>query len=223
MTRRPWVVPAGLVLLTVVPAIGGAVRLVQLAQGAVTPDNERFLASPVPVVVHIVGAVVFLGVGAFQFVPALRRRGNRWHRWAGRVLVPAGLAGALGGLEMTLFQRAYPGDGELLQGIRLVVGTAMVTSLVLGYLAARRGAWVRHRTWMMRGYAIGMGAGTQLFTLGGWAALVGTPTGTARALLHALGWLINLVIVEVWLYRRSSRTPVRRPPALRTAQVSSGT
>src|SRR5690349_7134127 len=157
MPRRPWVVPAGLVLLTVVPAVGGAVRLVRLAQGAVTPDNERFLASPVPVVVHIVGAVVFLGLGAFQFVPKWRRGGHRWHRWTGRLVVPAGLAGALGGLEMTLFQRAYPGDGELLQGIRLVVSTAMVASLVLGHVAARRARWVRHRAWMMRGYAIGMG------------------------------------------------------------------
>jgi hypothetical protein len=62
-------------------------------------------AWPVPValialsVVHILGAAVY-AVGAFQFLPSLRRRHLVWHRRAGRVLAVAGLLVA-GSAHMT--------------------------------------------------------------------------------------------------------------------------
>ena len=55
-------------------------------------------------IVHIIGSSVFLLLGALQFVPSLRRR--RWHRIAGRIVAPAGLASALSALWMTLFYHA---------------------------------------------------------------------------------------------------------------------
>lgn len=49
-----WLVPIGLILLSVIPLAGGAFRLTQLTGGAaVTPENARFFASPLPVLVHI--------------------------------------------------------------------------------------------------------------------------------------------------------------------------
>ena len=67
--------------LMVVPMGGGAVRVASLVSGAeVTRDNARFFDAPVPVLVHIFGAAVFALLGAFQFVPSLRRGGRRWHR-----------------------------------------------------------------------------------------------------------------------------------------------
>ena len=57
---------------------------------------------------------------------------------------------------------------------------------------------------MMRGYAIGLGAGTQVFTLLPWAAVAGEPTGVNRAFLMAAGWMINLAVAE-WFIRRDSK------------------
>ena len=52
--RRAWLVPAGLVLLSLVPALAGAARLVELAgRPEVTAANERFVAMPAPVVLHL--------------------------------------------------------------------------------------------------------------------------------------------------------------------------
>jgi uncharacterized membrane protein len=103
----------------------------------------------------IVTATVYNLVGAFQFSPGLRRRRPRWHRAAGRVLIPCGLAAALAGLWMSQFYPAPEGDGPLLYLIRLVFGGAMVAALILGFIAVRRGDFTRHRAWMIRGYAIG--------------------------------------------------------------------
>ena len=95
--RRTWLVPAGLLALSAVPVIAGAARVSELTGGAaVTPDDARFFASPVPVLVHIVGASLYCVLGAFQFASGFRRRRPGWHRAAGRLLVPCGLAAALG-------------------------------------------------------------------------------------------------------------------------------
>ena len=70
-----WRVPIALVALAIVPVVAGSVRLIELFGGAaVMPPNARFDASPVPVVTHIVSAIVFAVVGAFQFSTRIRQR-----------------------------------------------------------------------------------------------------------------------------------------------------
>ncbi|HKN50891.1 MAG TPA: DUF2306 domain-containing protein [Amycolatopsis sp.] len=200
-TRRQWRAPAALMVLCAVPVLAGAFRIAQLTSGApITPDNARFFASPVPVVLHIVGASVFCLLGAVQFVPRLRRRSG-WHRIAGRVVVPCGLVAALSGLWMTLFYPRPAGDGDLLTAFRLVFGSAMVFALVFGFVAILRRDVGTHKAWLMRGYAIGVGAGSQAVTSTVWLVLVGVPGEFARALLMAAGWVINLAVAE-WIIRR---------------------
>jgi Predicted membrane protein (DUF2306) len=196
--RPQWRVPAALITLSAVPVLAGAVRVVQLAAGiGRTPENARFFASPVPVVLHIVGASMFCVLGACQFVPRLRRSG--WHRTAGRLIVPCGLIAALAGLWMTLFYPRPPGDGDLLAAFRLVFGSLMAVALVLAVMAIRRRDVVTHRAWMTRAYAIAVGAGTQAVVAAVWSVFAGTPHGVVRTLLLGAGWVINLVLVELFL------------------------
>ncbi|MGC9669353.1 DUF2306 domain-containing protein [Planosporangium sp. 12N6] len=203
--------PAGLILLSAVPVLAGAARAAQLTGGAtVTPDNARFFASPVPVLVHIVSVTLYALLGAFQFAPGFRRRRPGWHRMAGRLLVPCGLAAALSGLWMTLFYPRPPADDVLLTPMRLVFGAGMVGCIVLGVAAIRRRDIARHRAWMARGYAIGLGAGTQVLTHLPWMLLVGQPRGLGRALMMLAGWVINLAVVE-WALRKRPTRPTRTP------------
>ena len=191
----------GLLLLSLVPVVAGAARLTELSIGAgVTSANARFFEAPVPVVLHIIGATVFSVLGAFQFVPSLRRR--RWHRMAGRVVLPAGLVAALTGLWMSLFYDLPATEGPALLVLRLVFGTAMAASLVLAFIAIRRGDVRTHSAWMTRGYAIGLGAGTQVFTHLPWVLLLGAPDETTRAVLMGAGWVINLAVAELVILRR---------------------
>lgn len=203
-----WLVTA-LLVLSALPLAGGAFRLSQLAGGAeVTPANARFFASPLPVVLHIVSVTVYALVGAFQFVPGLRRRRHGWHRIAGLILIPAGLIVALSGLWMTLLYDMPTYDGALVYALRLLFGSAMLLSILFGVGALRRRAFVQHGHWMLRGYAIGMGAGTQVLTGMVAAAFVDPPTELSRALLMGAGWLINLAVAE-WAIRRRRSRPAR--------------
>ncbi|MFF0309367.1 DUF2306 domain-containing protein [Streptosporangium sp. NPDC004379] len=197
-----WMVPTGLIMLSAIPVVAGALRLGELAGGATgDPADARFFAAPLPVVAHIIGASIYGIVGAFQFTRRFRRRRPAWHRMAGRVLIVCGLVTALSGLWMTVFYPRPEGDGDLLAAFRLVFGTAMAVSIVLGFAAVRRRDLRRHRAWMTRAYAIGVAAGTQAFTQLPWMLLVGPLTETPRALLVAAGWFINLAVAE-WVIRR---------------------
>ncbi len=209
-TRSEWWIPTLLILLSLVPAVAGTARLAQLAGGAAaTAENARFLAHPTPVVLHILAVIPYSIVGAFQFSPGLRRRNRAWHRAAGRALGVFGLVAALTGLWMAQFYPWPQGDGEGVYLERVVFGTAMAASIVFGVHAARRGHLEAHGAWMIRAYAIGLGAGTQVLTHLPWLIVVGKPGESARAVLMGAGWVINVLVAE-WIMARS-RIRSRRP------------
>ena len=159
---------------------------------------------------HIVSALTYAVLGAFQFSAALRRRRPGWHRAAGRVLVVLGLAVAFSALYLTLFYPREPGTGALAYVFRLAFGTGMAASIVLGFAAIRRRDIARHRAWMTRAYALALGAGTQVFTKGVGQAAFGTSELTNDLCLGA-GWAINLAIAE-YVIRRNRPPPHSRPP-----------
>jgi uncharacterized membrane protein len=189
-----------LIVLSLVPVVFGFVRLVEIVGGPqVMPENPRIEASPLPVVFHVFGAAVYAFVGAFQFSARLRRRHLGWHRKAGRVLLVAGSVVALSGLWMTLFYSNAPG-GTLLWAVRLTVSTAMFAFIVLGFAAIRRHNVPAHRAWMIRAYALGLGAGTQIFTEGIGEAIAGTGD-LSKGISVSAAWVINAVVAE-WAVRR---------------------
>jgi uncharacterized membrane protein len=223
-----WLPTVGLIVLSLIPVLAGAVRLTELMGGPeITANNARFVASPIPVTVHIVSVTAYSLLGAFQFVPSLRRRKQSWHRIAGRILVPAGLLVAVSGLWMSAFYPRPAGDGESLVVVRLIVGSAMLASIVLAVLAIRRRDFTSHGAWMTRAYAIALGAGTQVFTILPWVVIFG-PIGAAdelpRTVLMTAAWVINLAAAE-YLIRRRPGHPSKRTPAVgrsRTAGALAG-
>lgn len=206
--RRPdWLVPTGLIALGLVPALAGVLRLSQIAVDApALPENARFLAAPWPVGLHLVSALIYSFIGAFQFSPGLRRRHLAWHRAAGRLLVPCGMVAALSALWMVQF---YPVgtesparfDSVWVSALRWLAGSAMFMALWTGLAAARRRDIPAHRAWMIRAYALGLGAGTQVLTHLPWFLWPAIQGETARTLAMAAGWAINLAVAE-WLIAR---------------------
>lgn len=219
--KRDWLIPTGLVALGVVPVIAGAVRLLELggAVAQVSPEDARFFAAPLPVVLHIISVTIYVFLGAFQFQPSLRRKRPRWHRVAGRILVLCGLVAALSGLWMSQIYPPATYDGPILRAERLVVGSAMVLFICLGLDAIRRREIPKHSAWMIRSYALGLGAGTQVVTHLPWILFPAIRGELTRALFMGAGWAINVAVAE-WIIRRSSR---RAEPVARQRWATSQT
>jgi cytochrome bd-type quinol oxidase subunit 2 len=212
--RRDWPILTGLFLLALVPSLAGGVRAAQLTGGVErTAANARFVDQPAPVLVHIVAVVLFAFLGALQLAPRFRQRHRRWHRVSGRVVAVAGLAVALSGLWMTAFYDLPDSDNAVTNAARYVVGTLMLVSIVLGFAAIRRRDFHTHKAWMLRAYAIAMGAGTQVFT--SLPLLPLDPAGPNypawRCVAMISAWVLNLAVAEIIIRRTAPR---RRPAAV---------
>ncbi|RRS00413.1 DUF2306 domain-containing protein [Glycomyces terrestris] len=212
--RREWTIAAGLFLLALVPSIAGAFRVGEIASGAAeTAANARFMRMPLPVVLHIAGALVYATVGAFQFLPGLRRRHNAWHRFAGRyLLVPAGFAVGATGIWMTAVYDVPATDDGAVAVSRFIVGGLMIAFLALGVAAVARRDHLAHGAWMIRAYALAMGAGTQVLTSGPALLLFGEPDAMFRLIQMDAGWIINALFAE-WIIARR-RAAARRPATI---------
>jgi hypothetical protein len=101
--------------------------------------------------------------------------------------------------------------------LRLVFGSAMAAALVLGLAAIRRRDIAAHRAWMIRAYALGLGAGTQIFTEGFGQAIFGEHV-VAGDLEKAAAWILNLAVAE-WAIRRGATQRPRRTAAAVRAGV----
>lgn len=201
-TKTGLLIPVSLIGMSFIPIVAGIARLAGLAsEEKVTSQNARFVDSPLPVSVHIISASLFCMIGAFQFWPQFRKHSPRWHRIAGRILVPSGIIAAFSGLWMNQFYPYAAKDGFLLYCIRLLFGTGMLFCLIFGIGSVLRHDLHRHRSWMMRGYAIGLGAGTQAVTQLPLILTVGPPEEMPRALLMGGAWIINLLFAE-WILQR---------------------
>lgn len=213
LRHSDWILPAGLILLGLVPAIAGASRLAELAgTSEVTTENARFFAMPFPVVLHILAVIPYSLLGALQFSAGFRRRHRVWHRVAGRLLGACGLAAALSGLWMAHFYEWPAGDGVALYIIRLIVGVAMAASIAIGTDAVvRRRDFEAHGAWMIRAYALGMGAGTQVITHLPWFILIGPMPlpELPRAILMGGAWALNALVAERIIRQRRSADPTR--------------
>jgi uncharacterized membrane protein len=194
----------GLALFGVLPGL--ARLLVALAGDPEAPQATASAASRAVIVVHGASGTLFAVVGAFQFPTALRRGRRTWHRRTGRVLVPLGLTAAVSAGWLTLFYPDLHDSGALLSVFRLTFASALAASILVAFAAIRRRDIARHREWMIRSYALGLGAATQIFTLGFGQAIVGDDE-TSTALLTGAAWMINLAIAERVIRRRFPRRP----------------
>lgn len=207
MTSRRIKVSHLLLALSAVPLVAGGVRLAQLATGHLDASNARFGQAPWPVTLHILAATLFSVLGAFQLDPSWRARAPRWHRSAGAVALVSGLVVAASGVYMaTTYAIPEALQGPLLRLTRLAVGVGMFASLLLALRAIVQRRFEVHGAWMLRAYALGMGAGTQVLVFLPFELFLAGPVhGLPRDILMAAAWGLNLAVAELILLRKSIR------------------
>lgn len=206
MNRRSWTdiaVPAGLLGLGVIPVGFSAAIITWSVTGAIPADHPRLAETPLPFAAHAIGGLLFGLLGPVQFAPRMRGRWSGFHRASGRVFVGAGLLLAISGLWLLAL---YPASATWpLQSGRLLMSAALLGCLPLAVRAARGRDIQSHRDWMIRGYAIGIAAGTQALVLFPYFLFIGEPKGLWSDLVLLSGWVINLAVAECAIRRAAPR------------------
>tara|TARA_R110001606_G_C15385501_1_gene650934 strand:+ start:1266 stop:1931 length:666 start_codon:yes stop_codon:yes gene_type:complete len=214
LTKRELTILSAIVIYSSIPALGGMIRLLELAGGpALAPENPRVLADPLPVILHILGSFVFCIAGAIQFLPSVRRHLPSLHRKMGYVLVIAGCLSAASGVWMTWFF-TFPDalQGSLLFFVRIILGFLMIGLIGWAVVAVRARDFNTHGTLMLRAYAIGQGASTQALLGIGWIVIFGAePAGLLRDVFMLLCWLLNLLAAEIIVHRSIINTRSTSP------------
>jgi Predicted membrane protein (DUF2306) len=189
-----------LLLATIIPIVSAALRMYQIPLGLLPQDAIKFTAVPWSHFLHALGGLLFGLLGPLQFARALKHRFGRLHRISGRVFVVAGILLGLSSLRLVA---VFPDVSTWLLAVtRIITGLALCASLILALVAISKRRVEQHRAWMIRAYAIGMGAATISFIMLPIFLIRGdAPTGYAADLLFVLSWVINLSIAE-WTIRR---------------------
>lgn len=87
------------------------------------------------------------------------------------------------------------------------LGLALLVALAVSMAAIRKRDILRHRAWMIRAYAIGMGTGTVALTFIPITIVTGqAPTGLASDILFIGSWLLTVAFAEAVLQHSSPST-----------------
>ena len=156
-------------------------------------------------VVHAGLAGVAMALGPFQFLPGLRARRPRLHRWSGRIYVFACLVGGAAGLALATGSSA----GPIARWGFALLAIAWLTTTGQAFRLALAGRYQEHRRWMVRSFALTFAAVTLRLYLP-IAPMLGLEFLPAYRAIAWLCWVPNLLVAELYLARGPA---VRLKPA----------
>ena len=185
-----------LLLSLAIVAYAGAILVTRAFPSELAPSLQ---VHGFAISLHIVGAILALALGPFQFLARLRGRHPNLHRWMGRLYLLGVLAGGAAGLHLAPFAYGGPithvGFGSL--------GVLWLATGVLAYRAIRARRIGAHRRWMTRNFALTLaGVALRLWMPGMLAG--GVPFDAAYPVVAWLCWVPNLLVAEA-VVRASGR------------------
>ena len=168
------------------------------AEAELAEVDEKFGGHRVITLLHIVPGGIFLLLAPIQFIPAIRNRYLRAHRWLGRGLMIAALISGAAGI----FFGVYNPIGGVREGAGIVLfGIFLFVCVIRAYVAIRKGRVAVHREWMIRAFAATLAIST-VRIVASVVDIAQIPANNPRAqfvLAIWSGWLITLAIAEIWI------------------------
>ncbi|SFR34636.1 Predicted membrane protein [Yoonia tamlensis] len=212
MERRsvnPISVAAALLFLSSIPIMMALVRVVQIPLGQTPADTAHLMQMPLHYWGHAAAGATFALLGPLQFGRVLARKFGWLHKFTGRIFVLAGAVMALTGLGLIA---GLPQTSSLLiDSMRIAGGATLLVMLAVSLAAIRKRNLPRHRDWMIRAYAVGVGQSLVSFILFPVYLITGEPpAGVIADLVFAVSWVVTIGVAELIIARlhRRPATPL---------------
>jgi uncharacterized membrane protein len=146
--------------------------------------------------VHIVPGALFLVLALLQFVPSIRAKHLRVHRWLGRILVVSGLVIGISALVMS-YTMNIGGANET--AATTLFGILFLFCLIKAYRHIRRKEVAQHREWMIRAFGIALGVATTRPIVGIFFAFRKLTPHEFFGIAFWLGFTITFLAAEAWI------------------------
>jgi hypothetical protein len=183
------------------------------AQSRIAPRPGYALHYPL-LWAHIMFGSIALVTACLQIWPWLRRRHPAVHRWSGRVYL---CGGVLPGGLVVLGVAPVSSTGPVSAVGNTALALLWLATGIAGWRAARQRRYGDHRAWMLRSVALTFSIVVNRAWIVVFLALFvalgsslddpATITAAASASVWS-SWVVNLLVVEWFVLRRPSRTPV---------------
>jgi uncharacterized membrane protein len=209
-TRFIWIALWFLVVIGVAAATRRTIVLFfpgNLGGGASSPAaalDTGFARHTALTLIHILPGAVFLMLAAVQFMPSVRRKHLQFHRWSGRFLVVLGLVIGVSALVMS-YKMNIGGPNET--AATTLFGIVFLICLIKAYLHIRRKEVARHREWMIRAYAVGLGVATTRPIVGMFFAFRRLTPHEFFGIAFWLGFTTTFLAAEAWIDFTRNRSP----------------
>lgn len=203
-STRAWVAPV-LWLLGAL-AIYSAIDRMSITFGALItgvmpsdPADMHYVKHALLISFHIIPGFLFLALGPLQFMASVRVRWPKLHRLSGRIFVVSGYLMAISAIIINV---SFPPFGGVFKSIAVYVfSIAQIVTLSIAFQSILRRNIARHRTWMIRAFAIGLAISTmRIFFIPAYL-LYGVPSEFTIGLGMWIGFLVNIVVAEIILWR----------------------
>jgi uncharacterized membrane protein len=197
---NPGALLATLYFGTLLGTLLAVVQVVQIPLGALPEDSWHLRAAPIWHFMHVMGGATFGILGPIQFSRVLMHKYGLLHRIVGRVFVAAGAMISLSSLGL-LWNFPDTASAAVSSG-RLLFGIALGTALAIAMHAIWKRDFNRHRNWMIRAYAIGIGATAVSMVFFPIYVITGEPPLGIVADIAFLGsWTACIVFAEALVRR----------------------
>lgn len=191
---------AGYYLMAVLSLLIAAMQLrfLFMPMSMASPDMVHHIdVVPLAFWLHVVGAAVALALGVFQFATGLRTKYPVIHRWTGRTYAVAVLFGAPAGLILAL----NANGGFVTQlGFSMLALAWGITTLI-AFRHVRNARYVLHAQWMIRSYALALGAVTLRLQVPFLVAMLETDYTGVLPIIAWSSWVPNILIAE-WIIQK---------------------
>ena len=163
-------------------------------------QRQTYIDHRIGIASHIIGGMIAMALGPFQFMTGLRERWPALHRGMGRVYLSACAVGSIAGFYMAFY--AYGGFPSSM-GFGML-SMAWFTCAAMALLRIRARNVAAHREWVLRSYALTFAAVTLRIYLGTHGALLGAevidlPFTEMYIAVAWMCWVPNLILAECYI------------------------
>jgi uncharacterized membrane protein len=151
------------------------------------------------ILVHIVAGMTALLLGPFQFIPSIRKKYPRTHRFMGKTYLICVLIAACTSLEVSVL-KIIIGEKGVVFGLGLfVLGLVWLLTSGMAYWSARSRNFVQHREWMVRSFVVTCAFTTFRLSTKLMTEKFGVDGNAAADLMAWASWSVPLIVAELFL------------------------